>query len=66
MKTILYKLAQNPSQYEEHPSYYEEILCKVLTVYFCFVCFLSSHGKGGGAAVVAFALNFKTTRAPFA
>ena len=35
MKTILHKLtyAQNPSQYEAHPSYYEEILCKVLTVY---------------------------------
>ena len=35
MKKILHKLtyAQNPSQYEAHPSYYEEILCKVLTVY---------------------------------
>ena len=34
MKKILHKLtfAQNPSQYEAHPSYYEEILCKVLTV----------------------------------
>ena len=34
MKKILHKLtyAQNPSQYEAHPSYYEEILCKALTV----------------------------------
>ena len=34
MKKILHKLtyAQNRSQYEAHPSYYEEILCKVLTV----------------------------------
>ena len=35
MKKILHKLtyAQNPSQYEAHPSYYEEVLCKVLTVH---------------------------------
>ena len=34
MKKILHKLthAQNASQYEARPSYYEEILCKVLTV----------------------------------
>ena len=34
MKKILHKLtyAQNLSQYEAHASYYEEILCKVLTV----------------------------------
>ena len=34
MNKILHKLAyaQNPLQYEVHPSYYEEILCKVLTV----------------------------------
>ena len=34
MKKILHKLtyAQNPSQNEAYPSYYEEILCKVLTV----------------------------------
>ena len=34
MEKILHKLTyvQNPSQYEAHPSYYEEILCKVLTV----------------------------------
>ena len=33
-KIILHKLtyAQNPWQYEVYPSYYEEILCKVLTV----------------------------------
>ena len=38
MKEILHKLtyAQNPSQYEAYPSYYEEILCKVLTVWLCF------------------------------
>ena len=34
MKQIPHKLtyAQNLSQYEAHPSYYERILCNVLTV----------------------------------
>ena len=39
MKKILHKLtyAQNPSRYEAHPSYYEEILCKVSSVLALFV-----------------------------
>ena len=45
MKKILHKLAyaQNPSQ--AHPSYYEEILCKVLTVW----QEVQSHGARRGA-----------------
>ena len=70
MKKILHKLtyAQNPSQYEAYnPSYYEEILCKVLTVKALlagkaaivnwYESELSLGGRGGGV----FALGIRKT-----
>ena len=56
MKKILHKLkyAQNPSQYEAHPSYYEEILCKVLTVnlsYLSLCSFIRFMGREVAAAL---------------